>query len=217
VEAIEVEILLSNQGSQKVNVEKSSIAFSSRSVSITFKSSESSKEVHPGSTEAFVKLLFVAIANVKCCTLSFLVLLPITINSLDLLDLIIVSVPTVRRHDATPPSFSATVLTTLRPHGLTLLSSVLSRPNTRMVKRLLQPRSSHKRGSPVPGPRHKPHVHPSLASPPLLFFPRKILATLPLEHLSHLSVPHQASSSSVFVHDVKKKLGSGPEEGLKPN
>jgi hypothetical protein len=83
VEAVEVEIFLSSQGSRKVNVEKFSIAFSSRSVSITFKSSELSKEVHPGSTEAFAKLLFVAIANVKSCTLSFLVLLPITVNSLD--------------------------------------------------------------------------------------------------------------------------------------
>jgi hypothetical protein len=53
------------------------------SVLITFKSSESSKGVHPGSTEAFAKLLFVVIVNMKRCTLSFLVLLPITINSLD--------------------------------------------------------------------------------------------------------------------------------------
>jgi hypothetical protein len=53
VEAVKVEIFLSNQGSRKVNVEKSSIAFSSRSVSITFESSEASKEVHPGSIKAF--------------------------------------------------------------------------------------------------------------------------------------------------------------------
>jgi hypothetical protein len=66
VEVVEVEIFLSSQGSRKVNVEKSSIAFSLRSVSITFESSEASKEVHPGSIEAFAKLLFVAIANVEC-------------------------------------------------------------------------------------------------------------------------------------------------------
>jgi hypothetical protein len=83
VEALKLEIFSSNQGSRKVNVEKSSIAFSSRSVSITFESSEASKEAHPGSIEAFAKLLIVAIANVKRCTLSFLVLLPITVNSLD--------------------------------------------------------------------------------------------------------------------------------------
>jgi hypothetical protein len=67
------------------------------------------------------------------------------------LNLIIVSILTVRRHDATPPSSSATVLATLRAHGLTLSSSVLSTPNTQMVKRPLQPRSSHKSGSLVPG------------------------------------------------------------------
>jgi hypothetical protein len=71
VEAIEVEIFSSNQGSRKVNVEKSSIAFSSRSILITFESSEASKEAHPGSIEAFAKLPFVAIVKVKRCTLSF--------------------------------------------------------------------------------------------------------------------------------------------------
>jgi hypothetical protein len=81
VEAVKVEIFSSNQGSGKVNVENSSIAFSSRSISITIESSEASKDVHPGSVEAFAKILFVAIANVKRCTLSFLVLLPITVNS----------------------------------------------------------------------------------------------------------------------------------------
>jgi hypothetical protein len=65
------------------------------------------------------------------------------------LDLICVSVTIVRRHDVTPPSFSATVLTTPRPHGLTLLSSVLSTPDTRMVKRPLRPRSGYKR-EPLP-------------------------------------------------------------------
>jgi hypothetical protein len=39
VEAVKVAIFSSNQGSRKVNVEKSSIAFSSRSVLITFKTS----------------------------------------------------------------------------------------------------------------------------------------------------------------------------------
>jgi hypothetical protein len=53
VEVVEVRILLSSQGFRKVNVEKSTIVFLSRSVLITFKSSESSKEVNPGSIEAF--------------------------------------------------------------------------------------------------------------------------------------------------------------------
>jgi hypothetical protein len=37
----------------------------------------------PGSIKAYAKFLFVAIANVKRCTLSLLVLLPITVNSFD--------------------------------------------------------------------------------------------------------------------------------------
>jgi hypothetical protein len=79
-------------------------------------------------------------------------------------------------------------------------------------------RSGHKREALYPKPlMRKLHVRPSSTFPPLLFFPSWILATLPLEHLSHLSVPRQASSSSVFIHDVEKKLGSGPEEGLKPS
>jgi hypothetical protein len=121
VEAVEVEIFLSGQGSRKVNVEKSSIAFSSRSVPITFKSSESSKGVHPGSIEGFAKLLFVAIANVNRCTLSFSRLSPHRGQFFRPLNLIIVSVLIVRRRDVTPPSSSATVLTTPRPHGLTIV------------------------------------------------------------------------------------------------
>jgi hypothetical protein len=121
VEAIEVEIFSSNQGSRKVNVEKSSIAFSSRSVLITFKSSESSREVNPGSTEDFSTLLFVAIADVKRCTLSFSHLSPHHGQFFRPLNLISVSVTTVRRRDATPPSFSTTILTTPKPHGLTIV------------------------------------------------------------------------------------------------
>jgi hypothetical protein len=51
------------------------IALSPRSVPITFKP--------PGSIEAYAKLLFVAIANVQRCTLSLLILFPITVNSFD--------------------------------------------------------------------------------------------------------------------------------------
>jgi hypothetical protein len=53
------------------------------SVLITFNRSESSKDINPGSIEAFATLLSVAIMNIECCTLSLLVLLPITDNSLD--------------------------------------------------------------------------------------------------------------------------------------
>jgi hypothetical protein len=52
-EALDIEILLSSQGSRIVSMEKLSIAFSSQSVLITFKSSEANKEVPLGSIEAF--------------------------------------------------------------------------------------------------------------------------------------------------------------------
>jgi hypothetical protein len=121
VEAVEVQIFLSSQGSRKVNVEKTSIASSSRSVPITFESSEESKEVHPGWIEAFAKLLFVANANVKRCTLSFFRSSPHHDQLFRPLDLICGSVTTVRRCDATPPSSPATVLAPLRPHRLTIV------------------------------------------------------------------------------------------------
>jgi hypothetical protein len=79
-------------------------------------------------------LLLVAIASVKRGTLSFSHLSPHHDQFFRPLNLINVSVPIVRRRDATPPSFSATILTTPRHHGLTLLSSVLSTPDTRLVK-----------------------------------------------------------------------------------
>jgi hypothetical protein len=103
-------------------------------VLVTFKSSESSKEVNPGSIEAFANPPLLAIANVKRCRLSFSRSYPHHGQFFRPLNLICVSVTTVRRHDVTPPSFSATVITTPRPHELALLSSVLSTPDTRMVK-----------------------------------------------------------------------------------
>jgi hypothetical protein len=121
VEAVGVEVLLSSQGSRIVSMKDSSIAFLSRSVLITFKSSEPSKEVHPGSIEAFCYASLVAIANVKRCTLSFSRVSPHHDQFLRLLDLICVSVTTVRRHDVALPSISATVFTTPRPHGLTIV------------------------------------------------------------------------------------------------
>jgi hypothetical protein len=51
--ALDVEILLSSQGSRIVSMKDSSITFLSQSMLKTFKSSESSKEVNPGSIEAF--------------------------------------------------------------------------------------------------------------------------------------------------------------------
>jgi hypothetical protein len=89
------------------------------------------------------------------------------------LNLTCVSVTTVRRWDATPPSFSATVLMTLRPHRLTLLSSMLSTPDARLGQLTVTARSGYKREALYPEPpMRKLHVRPSSASPPLLFILR---------------------------------------------
>jgi hypothetical protein len=121
------------------------------------------------------------------------------------LNLICVSVTTERRRDATPPSFSTTVLTTLRPHGSTFVELVLSTPDTRLVKRPLQPRSGLKGEALYPEPlMRKLHVRPSSASSPFLFFLQLALATLPLAHLPRIFCSSPSKLSSVFVHDVRR-------------
>jgi hypothetical protein len=126
VEAVEIEIFLSSQGSWIVNMKKSSTVYSFLVRAHNLKSSESSKEVNPGSIEAFCYAS-------RCCCRKRQVLhtelarsFPHHDQSFRPLNLIVISVTTVRRHDVTPPTSSATVLTTPRPHELTLLSSVLS-------------------------------------------------------------------------------------------
>jgi hypothetical protein len=84
--------------------------------------------------------------------------------------------------------------------GWPLSRSVLSTPDTRMVKRPIQPRSGYKRG-----PLAQNRL--SSTSPPLLFCLQLTLATLPLVHLFHLFHSSQESCSSVFVPDVEEKLG----------
>jgi hypothetical protein len=80
--------------------------------------------------------------------------------------------------------------------GWPLSSSVLSTPDTRLVKWSLQPRGGHKREALYPEPPiRKPHIRPSSASPLLFYFLQLALATLPLEHLSHL---FRSSSSKLF-------------------
>jgi hypothetical protein len=91
------------------------------SVLITFKSSESSKDVRPGSIEALATLLFDAITNIKRCTLSFSRFAPHHSRLFRPLIPIVISVTTVRRHDVALPSISATVFTTPKPHGLTIV------------------------------------------------------------------------------------------------
>jgi hypothetical protein len=149
------------------------------SVLITFKSSKSNKEVNPGSIEAFGYASPCCHRECKACTLRFLVFLPITVNSLDRWTS---SSSVFRLYDAVAS------LCHPRPQPYSwrrdlaswpLSSSVLSTPDTRLVKWPLQPRSGYKR-EPLAQNRL------SSTSPPLLFFLQLALATLPLEHLSHL-------------------------------
>jgi hypothetical protein len=117
-----VEIFSSNQGSRKVHVEKSSIAFSSRSVLITFKSSESSREVNPGSTEAFCYASLCCYRGRKAMYTEFFS--HSSPHHGQFLDRWTSSSSVSRSYDTVTPlrhRFSQTVLTTLRPHGLTIV------------------------------------------------------------------------------------------------
>jgi hypothetical protein len=91
------------------------------SVLITFKSSESRKEVRPGSIEAFGYTSLDAITNVKRCTLRFSRFAPHHDRFFRPLSPIIISVTTVRRHDVALPSISATICTTPKPHEPTIV------------------------------------------------------------------------------------------------
>jgi hypothetical protein len=90
-------------------------------VLITFKSSESSKEVRPGSIEAFCYASLCCYRQHKACTLSFSRFTPHYGRSFRPLSPIVISVTTVQRHDIALPSISATVFTTPKPHGLTIV------------------------------------------------------------------------------------------------
>jgi hypothetical protein len=165
------------------------------------------KEVRPGSIEAFCYASFVAIANVKRCTLSCSRFAPHYGRLFGPLSPIVISVTIIRRHDITLLSISATVFAALRPHELTLLSSVLSTPDTRIDKWPLQPRSGYKRKPFTQSCRcEKLHFHPSLALSLSLFLLQLALTTLALAISSIYSVPRRANCSSVFVPDVKEKL-----------
>jgi hypothetical protein len=81
--------------------------------------------IEQGSTpridRGFAKILFVAIASVKRSALSLFSSPPRHGQFFRPLNLIIVSVQIVRRHDVALPSNSATVFTTQRPHELTIV------------------------------------------------------------------------------------------------
>jgi hypothetical protein len=69
----------------------------------------------------FATLLFVAIANTKHCTLSFSRFAPHHGRLFRPLSPNVIRVTTVRRHDVSLPSISATVFTTLKPHAPTII------------------------------------------------------------------------------------------------
>jgi hypothetical protein len=132
-EALDAGILLSSQGSRIVSVEKSSIVYSFlvRAHNLQILRNRTRKYAQDRS-KLYATLLFVAIANVKRCTLSFSRFAPHHGRLIRPLSLICISVTTVRRHDVSLPSISATVFTTPRSRELTLLSSVLYTPDTRL-------------------------------------------------------------------------------------
>jgi hypothetical protein len=96
-------------------------------------------------SKLFATLLFVAIANVAALHTKLFSFSPHHGRFFRPLSPIVISVTTVRRHDVALPSISATMLTTQRPHELTMLSSMLSTPDIGMDKRPLQSRSGYKR------------------------------------------------------------------------
>jgi hypothetical protein len=144
-EALDVEILLSSQGSRILNMEKSSIVywFLVRAHNLQILRFEQGSA--PRIDQSFLlrfSLLLTQTSSVAHWACSFFphhgrFFRPLSLN--------IVSIMTVRRHDVALPSSSATVFTTPRLHELTMLSSVLSMLDTRMDKRPLQPRSGYKR------------------------------------------------------------------------
>jgi hypothetical protein len=138
-------------------------------VLLTFGSSESSKEVHSGSIEAFAKLLFLAIANIKCCTLSFSRCSPLAIKSFDRWTSSSIS----RSYDAvTPPCH----LFCNRTHDTETSRADHCRAPCCLhrIPRWLNDRYSPAaviKGNPYPEPpMRKLHFCPSSASPPLLFW-----------------------------------------------
>jgi hypothetical protein len=79
------------------------------------------KEVHLGSIEAFCYASFVAIANVKRCTLTCSRFAPRYGRLFGPLSPIVISVTIIRRHDVALLSISATIFTTSKPPELTIV------------------------------------------------------------------------------------------------
>jgi hypothetical protein len=168
------------------------------SVLITFKSSDSSKEVRPGSIEAFCYASPCCYRNVKCCTLNFSRFAPHHGWLFRPLSPIVIGVATVWSHDVTPPSFSATVFTSLRPHELTIVE--LRVVDTRY------PTGSTDRYSPAAIIKGNPFSQNRQCESSISIRARHHHCSCPLKHMFHLLHSPRASCSPVFVPDVKKKL-----------
>jgi hypothetical protein len=81
-------------------------------------------------SKLYAMLLRVAITSVKHKCTELFSFAPRYGRLFRLLSPIVISVTTIRRQDVALPSISATVFATLRSRELTLLSSVLSTPDT---------------------------------------------------------------------------------------
>jgi hypothetical protein len=121
-EALDVEILLSSQGSRIVSVKKSSIVYSflvrAHNLQIL--------KIKRGSTprvdrSVLATLLFDAITSVKRSPPSLSRFASHHGRLFRPLSPIVISVTTIRRHDVALPSISAPAFTTPKPHGLNIV------------------------------------------------------------------------------------------------
>jgi hypothetical protein len=120
---------------------------------------------------------------------------------------IVIGVATVQSHDVALPSISATVFTTPKPHGLTIVEPRIAYTS--------YPTGSTDRYSPaavikwnlLSGTANMEAPFPSeLGIITVLVLLLASLTTLPLEHLSQLLHSSPSKLFSVFIPDVKAKL-----------
>jgi hypothetical protein len=131
---VEVEtFLLSSQGSRIVNIENSSTvhSFLVRALNLQILKTRAGKYAQDRS-KLYATLLCVAIANIKRGAPSFSRFAPHYGRLIRPLSLIVISVTVIQCHDVALPLIFATVFTTPRSRELTLLSAVLSTPDTRL-------------------------------------------------------------------------------------
>jgi hypothetical protein len=198
-EALDVEILLSSQGSRIVSVEKSSIVYSflvrAHNLQILI--------IERGSTpridrSILATLLFDAITSVKRSTPRFSRFAPHYGRLFRPLSPIVISVTTVRCHDVALPSISATVFPTPKPHGLTIVEL--------RVVYTRYPTGSTDRYSPAAIIKANPFTQNLHCESSISIRAPHHHCSCPLKHLFRLLQSSRASCSPVFVPDVEKKL-----------